>query len=64
MILMPAQTIAAATISAVIESKATMPVSSTSAEAEEDPGRGQRVGAEVGGVAFQRRRVVRPRLAR
>ena len=32
-------------------------------EADEDAGRGQRVGAQVGGVALQRRRVVRPRLA-
>ena len=54
----PGQTIAPATISAAIESKAGSPVTSTSDEADEDADRGQRVGAQVGGVALERGRVV------
>ena len=61
--LIPAETIAAATRSAVIESKATIAGDLDQGEADEDAGRGQRVGAQVGGVALQRRRFVHPRLA-
>ena len=64
MIRSPATTIAAATTSAAIESKAATPVISTSSEPDEHADRGQRVGAQVGGVALERRRVVRARLAR
>ena len=64
MILIPAQTIATATTSAVIESKAASPVIWTRARPTSTAGRGHRVGAQVGGVALQRRRFVRLRLAR
>ena len=64
MIRRPAATIAAATTRAVIESKAAIAGDLDQREADQHPGRGERVGAQVGGVALQRRRVVGPRLAR
>ncbi len=64
MIRIPAVTIAPATTSAVIESKAALPVTLTRTQADEHAGRGQRVGAQVRRVALERRRFVGLRLAR
>ena len=64
MIRTPATTIATATTSAVIESKATIAGDLDQEQADEHADRGQRVGAQVGGVALERRRVVGAGLAR
>ena len=64
MIRRPATTIAAATTSAVIESKATIAGDLDQDQPAEHPGRGQRVGAQMRGVALERRRLVGARLAR
>ena len=74
MIRRPATTIAPATISAVIGSKAESPVDLDQAEPDQDAARGQGVGAQVRGVALEGERFViaspagpapprRPRLA-
>ena len=58
MIRIPATTIATATISAVIESNWSHPGDLHQRQADEHAERGERVGAQVGGVALERRRLV------
>ena len=57
---MPATTIATATASAAIGSKTSLAGDHDEAEADEDADRGERVGAQVGGVALERGGSKRP----
>ena len=57
MIRRPAKTMNPATAIATAESICSAPVSLTSDQTDEDPDRGERVGAEMRGVPGERRRV-------